>query len=95
MSLNRVDARTDANQTPIIKALRAIGCQVLIIKWPLDLLVSGGRLGDENLLMECKMPGEKLNASQESFWLRWPGRKVMVQTPEEAVEAVLGKEMLR
>ena len=39
MSLNRYDARTDANQPGIIKALQAEGCAVHIIRWPVDLLV--------------------------------------------------------
>lgn len=95
MSLNRVDARTDANQQPIIKALRSIGCQVVNIKWPLDLLVSGGKLGENSILMEVKMPGADLNVAQKLFWDSWPGRKALVRSPEEAIEAVLGKELLR
>lgn len=95
MSINRHDARSDANQPTIIKALRSIGCQVCIIKQPLDLLVSGGRLGDINLLMECKMPGADLNVAQRLFWDSWPGRKVVVHHEQEAIEAVLGKELMR
>lgn len=88
-------ARTDATQAEIVKALRSIGCQVYYIKLPVDLLVSGGRLGEQNLLMECKIQGEDLNGTQQDFWLRWPGRKVIVRSPQEAIEAVLGKELLR
>lgn len=94
MSLNRHDARTDANQPTIKRALEQIGCKVLILKWPTDLLVSGGRLGDFNLLMECKMPGADLNIAQKLFWDSWPGRKVVVHHEREAIEAVLGKELL-
>ena len=93
--LNRHAARTDSNQPTIIKALHAIGCSVCIIRSPLDLLVSGGRLGDFNLLMEVKMPGADLNVAQRLFWDSWPGRKVIVHHEQEAIEAVLGKEMLR
>ena len=39
MSLNRYDARTDANQGDIIRALETEGCIVWIIRWPVDLLV--------------------------------------------------------
>mgnify|MGYP001610566602 CR=1 FL=1 len=95
MSLNRHDARTDANQPTIIKALNAIGCKVLILKWPTDLLVSGGRLQDFNLLMEVKMPGAELNVAQKLFFTSWPGRKVVVYNEREAIEAVLGKELLK
>jgi hypothetical protein len=88
-------ARTDANQRVIVDALHKLGCQTIYIKWPTDLIVSGGTsLGDFNLLMEVKMPGESLNAGQKEFWMRWPGRKVVVHTVSEALEAVLGKDML-
>lgn len=95
MSLNRYDARTDANQATIIKALRSIGCKAVYVKKPLDLIVSGGPLGKRNLLMECKMPGEKLSREQQEFWDGWPGEKCLVYDEREAIEAVLGKELLR
>jgi len=88
-------ARTDANQSTIIQALRAIGCKVYYSKLPLDLIVSGGRLGKRNLLMECKLPGEGLNKAQQKFWDEWPGEKALVHHEQEAIEAVLGKEMLK
>jgi hypothetical protein len=88
-------ARTDANQPSITDALHRIGCQTYYIKMPCDLLVSGGALGEANLLMEIKMPGEKLSGSQQEFWLRWPGRKCIVRSVQEALEAVLGKEALK
>ena len=83
-------ARTDANQAVIVAALRAIGCKVYYSKLPLDLIVSGGRLGKQNLLMECKLPGEKLNQSQREFTEGWPGAWVVVHDEQEAIEAVLG-----
>jgi hypothetical protein len=61
----------------------------------MDLMVSGGRLGAQNLLMEVKMPGADLNVAQRLFWDSWPGRKVVVYHEREAIEAVLGKEMLK
>lgn len=87
--------RSDGNQQMIIASLRKIGCQVFCIGEPVDLIVSGGALGVINLLMECKMPGEKLSASQQEFWMRWPGQKCVVHGVQEALEAVLGKEALR
>ena len=95
MSIHRHDAKNDANQPTIIKALHAIGCKVYVLRQPLDLLVSGGRLGEFNLLMEVKMPGEDLNKAQREFWDSWPGRKVKVYNEREAIEAVLGKELLK
>jgi hypothetical protein len=88
-------ARADANQPSIIRALEQIGCRVINIKWPVDLVVSGGRLGDETLWMEVKMPGGTLTVAQQLFFDSWPGRKVIVYNEREAIEAVLGKEMLR
>ena len=88
-------ARTDACQATIIQALRAIGCQVYYVKLPLDLLVSGGPLGNATVLLECKMPGEGLNKAQTDFVSRWPGRVIVAHHEQEAIEAVLGKEMLK
>lgn len=88
-------ARADANQQMIIGALRNIGVQVYYIKLPTDLLCSGGPLKERNVLVEVKMPGERLNGSQEEFWLRWPGEKHVVHNVNEALAAVLGKEALR
>lgn len=88
-------ARTDANQSIICAALHKLGCQTVYIKWPVDLVASGGPLGEANLFIEIKMPGEQLNAGQQEFWMKWPGRKVVVRTVAEAVEAVCGKNMLR
>ncbi len=88
-------ARTDANQPTIIRALQAIGCKVYYSKLPLDLIVSGGRLGKRNLLMECKMPGETLTKAQKDFTEGWPGEWVLVYNEREAIEAVLGKELLK
>jgi hypothetical protein len=88
-------ARTDACQPNIVKALRAIGCQVIYIKWPVDLVVSGGKLGENTLWMECKMPGEALTVAQQLFWDSFPAKKCIVHNEQEAIEAVLGREMLK
>lgn len=92
MSLNRYDARTDSNQGEIIDALQAIGCDVYIIKRPVDLLASGGLLGEQNLLIECKVPGKTLSDSQARFWVRWPGEKIVVQTPEQVIAYIQRRE---
>jgi hypothetical protein len=59
--------------------------------------VSGGKLGDQTLWVEVKMPKERdsLTVAQRLFWQSWPGRKVVVTTAEEAIEAVLGKDLLK
>ena len=88
-------ARTDANQSLIVAALHKLGCQTYYIKLPCDLLISGGPLGEANLLAEIKMPGEQLNAGQREFWMRWPGRKCVLHNVSEAIQAVCGREMLK
>lgn len=90
----RQASRTDANQGVICAALHKLGCQTFYIKLPCDLLISGGPLGEANLLAEIKMPGEQLTAAQQEFWMRWPGRKCVLRSVAEAIEAVCGKKML-
>jgi hypothetical protein len=85
-------ARTDANQSTICSALRLIGAQVYYIKEPVDLLVS---YKHRTLLMECKIPGQGLSASQREFVARWQDTVHVVHSVHEALEAVLGKEALR
>ena len=87
-------ARTDANQAEIVRALRAIGCQVYYIKLPVDLMVSGGPLRNRTMLLEVKLAGERLTGSQENFFSRWPGEWAVVHSPAEAVNIVCGKELL-
>lgn len=89
-------ARVDSNQEMIVQAIRRVGVQTIYIKWPTDLIASGGPfLKEQNLLVEIKMPGESLNAGQQEFWARWPGMKVCVHTVDEALQAVLGKDALK
>jgi hypothetical protein len=80
----RIIHRKDANQDEIVLALRAAHRSVDIIGEPLDLLV--GWPG-HNLLMEVKMPGEKLRPSQVEFFERWKGPKCVVFSLEEALQA--------
>jgi GTPase len=86
-------ARTDAVQKEIIKALRAIGARVVYIKEPVDLLV--GFRGATHL-MEVKESGGRLTKQQEDFLTTWNGGSAwIVQTPSQAIEAVIGKEAMR
>ena len=77
-----------------MEALRKIGAWV----YPLhsvgggfpDLLVwNRGRY----VLVECKSPGEKINKLQAEFISTCPGEVVVVQSPEEALTALLGEAM--
>ena len=88
----RHDARTDANHAEICKALRAVGVSVEYLKLPLDLLICHKGVTS---LMEIKTDGGRLTKDQVEFIARWPGTVHIVRSAEEAIEAVLGKEMLK
>ena len=80
--------RVDANQAEIIEALKAIGCSVLVIEEPVDLLV-----GHRNVtfLLEVKNPEgfDTLTGKQIQFIETWRGSPVyVVRSVEEAVNAV-------
>ena len=85
-------ARTDATQAEVVKALRAVGCSVVYIKLPLDLLVCHR---NETMLVEVKEPNGRLTLVQEHFLETWPGRVHIVRGPLEAVAAVLGEKAMR
>lgn len=77
---------SDMNQQEIIDALKEIGCSVVPIGMPVDLLV-GYRA--RNLLIEVKRPGEKPRTqTQKDFLSDWRGQVRVVTTAEEAIELV-------
>ena len=81
--------RVDANQGAIVAALRAAGA----IVQPLhrvgdgcpDLLVS---CRAQNFLIECKLPGEKLNDLQRVWFEGWKGQACVAHSPEEALRSI-------
>ena len=89
--------KVDANQSDIVKGLRAIGCSVAITSgagdgFP-DLVV--GYYG-KNFLIEikdgAKPPSKrKLTPEQEQFHIDWRGQIAVVKTLDEAIELVLYK----
>lgn len=85
--MRRRAAKTDRNQKPIVAALRAAGWVVRPLHmvgdgWP-DLAVAKHGL---NVLVECKMPKEKLTPDEAEFWETWPGPKVIVYDEQDAVD---------
>lgn len=86
-------ARTDDNQEAIVKALRQIGVAVEIIKQPVDLLIHHRGVTS---VMEVKNPDgrDELTKDQVEFIARWPGTVHVVRSVEEAMRAVLGKEVM-
>lgn len=84
-------AKVDRNQSEIVEALKAGGCDVVFIGKPVDLLIG---VRGQNLLLEVKVPkakgerGGKLTPEQEVFFKEWRGQNAIVRTPEEALRAV-------
>ncbi len=87
-------AKVDGPQAAIVEALRRCGAWVLHLHalgsgCP-DLLVWGrNRL----FFLEVKSPGEKINALQAKFIAESPAEIHVVQSPEEALNALLGEAM--
>ena len=82
------NAKRDANEGEIVKALRDIGCDVHSLDQPLDLLV--GYRG-RNYLIEVKMPKGKLTEGQQEFSETWRGQFAVVRSPEQAIQVVTGQ----
>lgn len=86
MSLNRYDAKRDANEQEIIDALEKVGAQVTQLDDPADLLV------DYRLhwhLLEVKVNEKsKLTLKQRNFHAAHPGRVKIVWNEHMALEAI-------
>lgn len=88
-------ARTDENQPAIVERLREIGIKPILTHrvgdgFP-DLVVGHRK---RTIFLEVKMPGEGLNKDQAKFLAEWDGGEYhIVRTPEEAVKAVLGRDI--
>lgn len=88
----RYGKKADDNQKNIVQALEQIGCDVLEIGWPLDLLVGYRR---RNWLLEVKDPAKapsdrKLTGEQVQFFNTWRGQRAKVETIDEAIAVVTG-----
>jgi hypothetical protein len=84
--------RTDANQSEIVKELRARGASVAVLS------NTGGGFSDlvvgfrgRNVLLEVKTgPNEKLTPAQVKFQQTWRGQWARVSNSVEAWEIVCG-----
>ena len=88
MSMPKYAATVDGNQSDIVDALRAIGCDVEVIGRPVDLLVGYRK---RNFLLEIKRPGVKPRKDQQDQqdWIRdWKGQVRVCSSPEEAIKLV-------
>lgn len=92
MSLHRYAAKRDENEPQVVRVLEACGWKVekLSGKGVPDLLCGWHR---KMMLVEVKMPGEKLNDVQEKWHAAWPGEVQIVHDVHEALAvAEWGKE---
>jgi len=83
------DAKRDANELGIVRALETIGCRVQRLSgggMP-DLLVA---FKNVNVLVEVKMPKEKLNSLQTEWhaWWRPYGQVAIVESEQQAIDLV-------
>jgi len=94
MVMPKHGAATDANQQEIIDALKKIGCSVVVIGTPVDLLV-GYRKGRFalNFLFEVKDPNKppsqrRKTPAQDRFFTHWKGQVRIVEMAEDAIHTV-------
>ena len=79
-------AKVDANQEAIVDALRAAGYSVTSLAavgngCP-DLLCG---VNGRNVLLEVKMPGEKLNSTQKPWHRDWKGKAHVIWSADDAL----------
>lgn len=89
-------AKTDGNQSDIVKRLREIGVKVYPMHrvgegFPDLLCWARGRF----FLVEVKEPGENLNPNQVDFFAECPGEIYIARTADEAVLAAVGAEAMK
>lgn len=89
MKRDKYSCKTDANQSDIVKALKAYGCSVtpthMVGRGYPDLSI--GYKG-KNLLLEIKMKGKKLNTKEQAWFTDWKGQAAIAYSPEEAIKII-------
>ena len=76
---------TDANQAPIVAALRKVGALVWIIGQPFDLLVRWRR---QWFVLECKVEGGRLTPAQRRDLQAMFGDDAAVHIVRSQIEAI-------
>lgn len=86
MSLYRLDARRDANESAIIRALRAVGAQVEQLRQPCDLAVS---FRGRHYLLEVDNPESKYRQRKQKQLETLVKMGIpMVRTADEALRVI-------
>jgi hypothetical protein len=83
VSLRRHAASRDANEPEIVQTFESCGWVVARLSDPgiPDLLCARPK---KLILVEVKMPGQKLTEAQKLFWATWPHPIHVVRSVEEA-----------
>lgn len=77
--------RIDANQNDIIAAMELAGASVERLGRPVDVAVA---IDGQEALAEIKTITGRLRPSQERFWQRWKGGKVVLRSMADGVALV-------
>jgi hypothetical protein len=85
MGLKYAIHRIDANAAEVIAAMERAGASVERLGRPVDVAVAVDGQSD---LAEIKTITGRLRPSQERFWSRWKGRKVVLRTKADGVALV-------
>jgi len=85
MGLRYAIHRVDANAAEIIHAMECAGASVERLGRPVDVAVG---VDGQEALAEIKTITGRLRPSQERFWQRWKGQKVVLRTMADGVALV-------
>jgi len=85
MTILRFNAKRDANEGEIIKALKAGGLSVYSLDKPCDLLVGYDK---RNYLVEVKAEKGILTPPQIAFIESWKGQHIILRNVDDAVRFV-------
>lgn len=94
MPIPRHAARIDGNKRAIVQALERCGVRVYDLKDPVDLLCSHRNVW---FVLEVKNPDgkDRITTAQAKFIAESQAEVHIVRTPDEAVRAVLGEDVMK
>lgn len=77
--------RVDANAVEVIRAMEDAGASVERLGRPVDVAVA---IDEQEALAEIKTITGRVRPSQERFWKRWKGKRVVLRTKADGVALV-------
>ena len=85
MSINRFNAKRDANEPEIVECFVKAGISVESIDTPCDLLLG---YANNSYLVEIKMPKGSYTQKQKIFNSTWKGQRKTIRTIDEAMDLI-------